>query len=74
MNDNVYDKLDAEILKSITQFPGGNFQNIYAGKIADLASKLDPRLADRLVYQRMQAMQKKGLIYSYNRGWYPGEK
>lgn len=76
MTDDIfpYVKLDEKIIKSITQFPGGNFLNIHAGAVAREAQKLDPKNADRVTFVRMRDLEKKGLIYQNKRQWYPGAK
>ena len=68
-----YTKLDAEILKSITAFPGGNFSNIFAGAVAREAQKFVDKDSDKVAFQRMKELEKQGLIYQKSRQWYPGE-
>lgn len=70
MNDIDYSNLDLEIIKSISEFPGGNFQNIFAGNVAKEAQKIDPKNADKVTHQRMQFLEKHGIIYQRSRQWY----
>lgn len=67
-----YDALDGQLLKSITRYPGGNFQNIYAGKVVDEACRIDPKHGDKVAFQRLQELQKQGRIYVKNKQWFPG--
>lgn len=71
MNIPDFTQLDAEILKSITEFPGGNFTDIYAGRVAIEASKIDPMRADKISFRRIRHLESVGSIYQFKRGWYP---
>lgn len=70
-----YETLDRAILEAITSTPGIKFDRLHrTTPVADASQSLadagDKAPAWRIVDRRLQALRKKGLIFSFG-GWHP---